>query len=105
MLSDWILVRIAPSGGRSRPYDRDGRGRSGEDAEQIALSILLAGLTIIFLLATVTLLARDLQRERGGAGARHGYGGGTAGLPDPDDHRRPAVGLGIAGAGPDDQSM
>ncbi len=56
---------------------------------EIALTILLAGLTIIFLLAVVDpaavrhLLGRRAERHR----ARR-----PAGVPDPDDDRRPAVG-------------
>ena len=58
---------------------------------EIALDILLAALTIIFLLATVTLLPFSLYSVAGGrpghAGHRH-RAGGAAGLPDPDHHRR-----------------
>ena len=55
---------------------------------EIALAILLAGLTIIFLMATVTLrpfgaVRRDDRRHRR---ARR-----PARLPHPDHHRRPAV--------------
>ena len=58
---------------------------------EIALDILLAALTIIFLLATVTLLPFSLYSvERGGPGhAGHGHGAGRAArLPDPDHDRR-----------------
>ena len=52
---------------------------------EIALNILLAGLTIVFLLATVTLQAlRDL-RQYAGFGRDPGF---ASGLPDSDDDRR-----------------
>ena len=56
---------------------------------EIALAILLAGLTIIFLMATVTL--RPFGHLRG-HDRRDGRAGRTPGLPHPDDHRRPPVG-------------
>ena len=56
---------------------------------EIALNILLATFTIIFLLAVGTIRpVRQLPRRR-----RHDDGARRAArLPDPDDHRRPAVG-------------
>ncbi len=62
---------------------------------EIALNILIAGLTIIFLFAVVDAGAvRDLQRHVGWR--RHGADDrrlhGPARLPDSDDDRRPAVG-------------
>ena len=64
---------------------------------EIALNILLAGLTIIFLLATVTPAAvRDLRRRRAvGRRARR-----AARVPDPDDDRRAALGDRHRGHGP-----
>ena len=62
---------------------------------EIALDILLAALTIIFLLATVTLLPFSLYSvERGGPGhaGHRDRARGAAGLPDPDHDRRPALG-------------
>ena len=55
---------------------------------EIALSILLASLTLIFLLAVVTLAPMAAY-----AGAQHvgGRPGRPAGLPDPDHDRCPAV--------------
>ena len=55
-----------------RPHDRAGRRRQRQKTpNEIALDILLAALTIIFLLATVTLLPYlDLQRRRGDGRAR-----------------------------------
>ncbi len=62
---------------------------------EIALSILLAALTIIFLLATATLLPFSLFAVQasgaGRAGDRH-RAGGPAGLSHPDYHRRAALG-------------
>ena len=56
---------------------------------EIALSILLAGLTIVFLIATVTL--RPFALYAGGAASTAGAHRAPR-LPDPDDDRRPALG-------------
>ena len=56
---------------------------------EIALNILLAGLTIIFLLAAVTLQPFAIYSERRAVDHRARR---AAGLPHPDDDRRPAVG-------------
>ena len=56
---------------------------------EIALAILLAGLTIIFLMATVTLRPFG---QYAGTTVEHGRARRAARLPDPDDDRRPAVG-------------
>ena len=56
---------------------------------EIALAILLAGLTIIFLMAVVTLRPFGLYA---GDDRRHGRPRRPARVPDPDDDRRPAVG-------------
>src|SRR5512145_73722 len=63
VLSDWLLVRIASNPGESF-IDRmiamvEGAKRQ-KTPNEIALDILLAALTIIFLLATVTLLPFSL---------------------------------------------
>ena len=59
MLSDWLVVRSRPIPGETF-LDRmiamvEGAKRQ-KTPNEIALNILLAGFTIIFLLATVTLL-------------------------------------------------
>ncbi len=63
VLSDWLVVRISSNPGESF-LDRmiglvEGAKRQ-KTPNEIALSILLAGLTMIFLLATVTLLPFSL---------------------------------------------
>ena len=63
ILSDWLIVRVAASPGESF-LDRmiamvEGAKRQ-KTPNEIALTILLAALTIIFLLATVTLLPFSL---------------------------------------------
>ncbi len=63
LLSDWLIVRVAASPGESF-LDRmiamvEGAKRQ-KTPNEIALTILLAALTIIFLLATVTLLPFSL---------------------------------------------
>ena len=92
VLSDEIKVRITSNPGETF-LDRmiqlvEGASRQ-KTPNEIALNILLAGLTIIFLLAVVTLAAlRHLFRRA----AKHIRAGLAAGLPDSHDHRRPALG-------------
>ena len=92
VLSDWIRVRITAAPG-STFLDRMIRLVEGAERQktpnEIALNILLVGLTIIFVFATATIpsyvdLCRrhDLDR-RAGRAVRHA---------DPDHHRRAAVG-------------
>ena len=106
VLSDRIVVKITQKPGESF-IDRmialvEGANRQ-KTPNEIALNILLAALTIIFLLAVATLqplaifskgvqaFAPDnlaLEQPR-----RHRHRAGVAaGLPDPDDDRRAAVG-------------
>ena len=62
---------------------------------EIALNILIAGLTLIFLLAVVTLQPFSAFSRRPGGrghGAQRRGSGFAAGLPDSDDHRRAALG-------------
>ena len=92
VLSDRIVVRITAKPGETF-LDRmialvEGASRQ-KTPNEIALNILLSGLTIIFLLATVTL--QPFAIYSGGRADDRGAGG-PAGLPDPDHHRRPAVG-------------
>ena len=72
MLSDWLVVRVSANPGETF-LDRmialvEGAKRQ-KTPNEIALDILLAALTIVFLLATVTLLPfSHLQRGGGGPG-------------------------------------
>ena len=98
VLSDWLVVRITANPGETF-LDRmiamvEGAKRQ-KTPNEIALNILLAALTIIFLLAASRCCrsrctASDASRA-GHADHRDGAGG-PAGLPDPDDDRRPALG-------------
>ena len=92
VLSDEIVVRITARPGETF-IDRmialvEGSERK-KTPNEIALNILLAGLTIIFLLATVTLqpfaMFADAEQTR-----RHPRR--AARVPDPDDDRRAALG-------------
>ncbi|HVO33709.1 MAG TPA: potassium-transporting ATPase subunit KdpB, partial [Elusimicrobiota bacterium] len=59
VLSDWLVVRISVNPGETfldRMIDMVEGAKRQKTPNEIALSILLAGMTIIFLLATVTLL-------------------------------------------------
>ena len=92
VVSDWIKVRITAEPGDSF-LDRmiamvEGAERR-KTPNEMALTVLLAGLTLIFLIAVATLLGlgQILRRQARPAGA-----GRAVHLPDPDHHRRPAVG-------------
>ena len=59
VLSDWLVVRVTSNPGETfldRMIDMVEGAKRQKTPNEIALSILLAGMTIIFLLATVTLL-------------------------------------------------
>ena len=98
VLSDWLVVRITANPGETF-LDRmiamvEGAKRQ-KTPNEIALTILLAGLTIVFLLATVTLLPFSIYSVTRGRPGHAGDGhraGRAAGLPDPDHDRRPALG-------------
>ena len=63
LISDWLLVRIAANPGESfldRMIGLIEAAKRRKTPNEIALDILLAGLTIIFLLVTVTLLPYSL---------------------------------------------
>ena len=108
VLSDWLVVRITAEPGETF-LDRmialvEGAKRQ-KTPNEIALDILLAALTIVFLLATATLLPFSLYAvsEAGHGRARHGDRARRAArLPDPDDDRRPALGDRHRGHGPHD---
>ena len=98
MLSDWLVVRVTVNPGRSlpRPHDLHGRGRAAaEDAERDRADDPAgqddAGVPARHGDAAAVL---DLQRRgRQGRHAGHDHGAGrAAGVPDPDDHRRAALG-------------
>ncbi|MGB7212952.1 MAG: potassium-transporting ATPase subunit KdpB [Gemmatimonadales bacterium] len=73
VLSDWIVVRVAAEPGHSfldRMIGLIEAARRQKTPNEIALDILLAGLTIVFLLATATLLPFSTFAVRtAGAGA------------------------------------
>ena len=91
VLSDWIKVRITAQPGETF-IDRmialvEGAERQ-KTPNELALSVLLAGLTLIFLITVVTLCGLAVYSGAAlpwcaGRAARHA---------DPHDHRRPAVG-------------
>ena len=92
VVSDWLVVRITAAPG-STFLDRmialvEGASRQ-KTPNEIALDILLAGMTIIFLIAVATLGG---LRQLGRAAALRHRAGGAAGDPDPDDDRRAALG-------------
>ena len=92
VLSDEIKVRITSNPGETF-LDRmialvEGAERQ-KTPNEIALNILLAGLTIIFLLAVVTLQPFAIYSGSPQTGICAGL---AAGLPDSDDHRRLAFG-------------
>ena len=63
VLSDWLVVRVTTNPGETfldRMIGMVEAARRSRTPNEIALSILLAGLTLVFLLATVTLLPFSL---------------------------------------------
>ena len=98
VLSDQIKIRITSNPGETF-LDRmialvEGAERQ-KTPNEIALNILIAGLTLIFLLAVVTLQPYAVYSVAAaglGSGADRRRAGVAAGLPDSDDDRRPAVG-------------
>ena len=92
VLSDWIRVRITAAPG-STFLDRMIRLVEGAERQktpnEIALNILLAGLTIIFVFATVTIPSYAAYAGGTDLGGR---AGGAVRHADPDDDRRAAVG-------------
>ncbi len=67
VLSDWIVVRVTAAAGATfldRMIALVEGARRKKTPNEIALSILLAGLTIVFLLATCTLYAYSLHAAR-----------------------------------------
>ncbi len=92
VLSDQIVVEITSNPGETF-LDRmialvEGASRQ-KTPNEIALSILLAGLTIVFLIATVTLRPFAVYCRRRGLDGRADR---APRLPHPDDDRRPALG-------------
>ena len=92
LVSDRIVVRVTADPGETF-LDRmialvEGAKRQ-RTPNEIALSILLAGLTIVFLLAVVTLRPFGLFA---GATDRHGRAGRAPRVPHPDHDRRAALG-------------
>ena len=98
VLSDWIVVRVTSREGEGfldRMIAMVEGAKRGKTPNEIALSILLAMLTLVFLLATATLAPFSqfaVDARRAGLGG-HAHGAGrAAGVPDSDDDRRVAVG-------------
>ena len=92
VLSDRIVVRITAERGQTF-LDRmitlvEGANRQ-KTPNEIALTILLAVLTIIFIPVVVSLEAFGIYS---GTAVSVVDPRGPAGLPDPDHHRRPALG-------------
>ena len=92
LVSDRLVIRVTADPGETF-LDRmialvEGAKRQ-RTPNEIALAILLAGLTIIFLMATVTLRPFGAVR---GHGRRHRRARRAPRLPHPDHDRRPAVG-------------
>ena len=111
VLSDWIKIRITSNPGETF-LDRmialvEGAQRQ-KTPNEIALNIVIAGLTLVFLLAVVTLqpfAIYSVEVSGRGHGA-HGHGADlAAGLPDSDHHRRAAFGHRHRGHGPRDAAQ
>ena len=108
VLSDWLVVEITANPGETfldRMISLVEGAKRKKTPNEIALAILLAGLTIIFLLATATLQPFSAVRRRDRRprdGRDHHRALRAARVPDPDDHRRTAVRDRHRRHGPDD---
>ena len=97
VLSDQVRIKITSNPGETF-LDRmialvEGAQRQ-KTPNEIALNILIAGLTLIFLLAVVTLqpfAVYSVGASGHGPGPERGRSRFLAGLPDPDHHRRAAL--------------
>jgi len=97
VLSDWLVIRVTANPGETF-LDRmiamvEGAKRQ-KTPNEIALNILLAALTVIFLLATATLLPFSLYSVAVGRSGNSCHGDGLSravGVSDPDDDRRIAL--------------
>ena len=68
VLSDWLIVRITVNPGEAfldRMIAMVESARRQKTPNEIALTILLVGMTLVFLLATVTLLPFSIYARRG----------------------------------------
>ena len=94
VLSDWLVVRITANPGEAfldRMISMVESAKRQKTPNEIALTILLVALTLIFLMVTVTLLPFSIysvERRQIRYTYLHHRTGGVAGLPDSDDYRR-----------------
>ncbi len=95
LLSDTLHIRISANPGEAfldRMIAMVENAKRSRTPNEIALAILLAGLTLIFLKTTATLLPFSIYSvttaAHGSAHLDHGAGGAEAGLPDPDHDRQ-----------------
>ena len=97
VLSDWLIIRISVDPGESfldRMIGLIEAAKRQKTPNEIALDILLAALTLVFLVVDGDAAAVLRVRGRGGRARLGGLAdgaGGAAGLPHPDHHRRPAL--------------
>ena len=98
VLSDWLVVRVGVNPGESfldRMIAMVEGARRKKTPNEIALTILLVALTIVFLVVTVTLLPFSIfsvEAANAGTPVTHHGADRAAGVPDSDHHRRAAVG-------------
>jgi K+-transporting ATPase ATPase B chain len=103
VLSDWLVVRIGVNPGESfldRMIAMVEGAKRHKTPNEIALTILLVALTIVFLVVTVTLLPFSIFSVAGQPAGRAGHvtcADRVAGVPDPDDDRGLLSAIGVAG--------
>ena len=97
VLSDWLIMRVTVNPGETfvdRMIAMVESAKRQKTPNEIALTILLVALTIVFLVVTVTLLPCSTfsvqVRGRRRTGQYHGPDS-AAGVPHSDHHRRSAV--------------
>ena len=111
VLSDWLVVRVTANPGEGfldRMISLVEGAKRQKTPNEIALNILLAGFTIIFLVVCATLLPYSLYSVHAagqGSADHHHRAGRPAGLPDPDHHRRAALGHRHRRDGPHDPAQ
>ena len=98
VLSDWLVVRVTVNPGETfldRMISMVEAAKRQKTPNEIALTILLVALTMVFLIVIVTLLPFSLfavDVSKAGSSDHHHRARGAAGVPHSHDDRRASVG-------------
>ena len=108
VLSDWLVVRVTVNPGETfldRMISMVEAAKRQKTPNEIALTILLVALTLVFLIVIVTLLPFSLfavEVSKVGSPITDHRAGGAAGVPDPHHDWRSALGDRCGGHEPHD---